>query len=225
MERISIIVPALNEAAVIAFALAPWTDQYEVELIVVDGGSIDATPMIARAFARVLMGPRGRARQMNAGAAAATGEILVFLHADTRLPRSAVDSIRATLSDPQTIGGAFRLAIDSHRWLLRMVAAIANLRCRWFGLPYGDQALFFRRSVFERLGGFPDLPLMEDVALVRAARRLGRLALLRDSVQTSARRWRRDGVLFVSLRNQLFLGLFLLGVSPVRLARWYRDIR
>lgn len=225
MPPVSIIVPVLNEAAALGRTLAPWSNRDGIELIVVDGGSTDATREIASRHARVVQTARGRARQMNAGAAVATGDVLLFVHADTRLPDDAGTAVRTALRDANVVGGAFRLAIEPSTPALRLVAAGANLRARWFGLPYGDQALFVRRTTFAELGGFPDVALMEDLIFVRRLARRGRLMLLPQAVVTSARRWRREGVLTVTLRNQLFVALFACGVRPERLARWYRPVR
>lgn len=225
MTPLSIVVPVLNEAATIGATLAPWSRRAGIELIVADGGSADGTAESAARFARVIQAGRGRARQMNAGAAIATGAALLFLHADTRLPEDAPEAVREALADSAVIGGAFRLSIAPATPALRLVAAGANLRARWLGLPYGDQALFVRRSAFFDLGGFPDVPLLEDLMFVRRLARRGRIRLLPQAVVTSARRWRREGVLTVTLRNQLFVALWACGVRPERLARWYPPIR
>jgi rSAM/selenodomain-associated transferase 2 len=225
MQPVSIVVPALNEAAALAATLAPWSGRDGVELIVVDGGSTDATPTVAARYARVVQAAPGRARQMNAGAAVATGAALLFLHADTRLPEDAVAAVRTALADPAVVGGAFRLSIEPSTPALRLVAAGANLRARWLGLSYGDQALFVRRTVFDALGGFPEVPLMEDLIFVRRLARYGRVRLLPQTVATSSRRWQREGVLTVTLRNQLLVTLWACGVRPERLARWYRPVR
>jgi rSAM/selenodomain-associated transferase 2 len=217
---LSVVIPALDEAAVLADTLASLPAGTEV--IVADGGSADATRAIARAHgARVVESAPGRAVQMNAGAAAATGAVLLFLHADTRLPEGAPQAIAAALADPEVVGGAFRLGIDSEDGFLRVVAAAANLRGRLTGVFYGDQGVFARREAFAALGGFPPLPIMEDVAFGRRLKRLGRVVLLRDRVATSARRWERENPLYTTLRNTVLVSLFLLGVAPERLARWY----
>ncbi len=162
---------------------------------------------------------------MNLGAAGASGEILLFLHADSRLPTGAFEAVRRTFDDPAVVGGAFRLAIDSPRRSLRMIARAANWRTRLSGVPYGDQGIFVRRAIFNELGGFPDLPLMEDLEFARRLKRKGRVVLLTGPIVTSPRRWEREGVGFVTLRNQLFVLLFFLGVPPARLARWVRTVR
>jgi len=224
-DGISVVVPTLNEAAVLGRTLAGLPAGF-CEVVVADGGSTDATVEIARAHgARVTSAPAGRGPQMNAGARAARGDVLVFLHADTALPADAAARIAAALADPGTVGGAFRLGIDSPDPRLRLIARAANLRTRLTGVPYGDQALFVRRTAFAAAGGFPDVPIMEDVALGRLLKGLGRVVLVPARVCTSARRWEREGVVRTTLRNTALISLYLLGVPPVRLARWYRHVR
>jgi rSAM/selenodomain-associated transferase 2 len=168
-----------------------------------------------------LSGPTGRARQMNAGARASRGAQLVFLHADTDLPDGALEAIEAAMADSRVVGGRFDVALDSRRPILRAVAALMNLRSRLSGIATGDQAIFVRRAAFEALGGFPDQPLMEDVEFSRRLRRRGRLACLRLRVTTSARKWQREGALRTVLLMWTLRLLYRLGVSPVRLHRWY----
>ncbi len=192
--RLSVILPVLNEAQVIGAALRRLKEQApEAERIVADGGSSDGSADRARAEARVVVTERGRARQMNAGAAVAGGDWLLFLHADTRLP----EGFAAELAAAETAGfraGAFRLRIEGRHWLLPLLAWGATQRTRWLGIALGDQALFVQRDLFDALGGFPPLPLMEDYAWSRHLRRAGiRLYLARGSVVTSGRRWDRDG--------------------------------
>jgi rSAM/selenodomain-associated transferase 2 len=222
---LSVVIPALDEAAILADTLGALPPGL-AEVIVADGGSRDATRDIARAHGcRVVESAPGRGTQMNAGAAAAGGDVLLFLHADTRLPEGAVEAVAAALDDPAVVGGAFRLGIDSDDGFLRLVAGAANLRSRLTGVCYGDQALFARRAAFEAVRGFPPYPVMEDVAFVRALRRRGRVVLLAGRVRTSARRWERENPLYTTLRNTVLVSLFRLGVAPERLARWYRPIR
>lgn len=222
---LSVVIPTLDEAAVLGDTLAALPPG-PVEVIVADGGSRDATRAIARAHGcRVVASTPGRGVQMNAGAAAAKGGVLLFLHADTRLPPGAPEAIAAALADPEVVGGAFRLGIDSPDRFLRLVAEAANLRSRLTGVCYGDQAPFVRREAFAALGGFPPFPIMEDVAFGRALRRLGRVVLLEGRVATSARRWERENPLYTTLRNTALVSLFRLGVAPERLARWYRPVR
>ena len=220
--RISVIVPTLNEqdcltATLDALALAPGD-----ELIIVDAGSDDGTPDIAKRYtSKCYQGHRGRARQMNHGARHAGGDILLFLHADTLLPADGLDAVRHALRQPGTVGGAFRLIITPATPALRLVAWGTNLRSRFGGLPYGDQALFVSRRVFDELGGYDDVPFMEDIRLVQALRRRGRLTILPQAVATSGRRWQRDGVLLTTARNILLMALYFCGVQPATLKQWY----
>lgn len=224
--RLSIIIPTLNEAAVIEKTLAALPRADDVEFIVVDGGSSDGTPELAKRWAdKVLMTEAGRGRQMNAGVREARGEILLFLHADARLLHEAYDKVLKTLDDQVVAGGAFCLAIDSPRRTLRMVARIANVRTRLTGIPYGDQGIFVRRSVFEQLGGFPEWPLLEDLEFSRRLKAAGKVVILSQPITVSSRRWDKEGIGTTTLRNQIFVLLYFLGVSPMRLARWYRPVR
>lgn len=221
---ISVIIPAHNEAERIGASVASAAGLPGVEVLVVDGGSSDATVARAReAGARVVFASIGRGVQQNVGASQAAGRILLFLHADTRLPQGFAGLITEALDRPGVVAGAFRLAIDGGGLGLRLVERAANLRARL--LPYGDQALFLRAETFHACGGFPDQPLLEDVELVRRVRRLGRLALLPHAATTSARRWRRLGVARTTVVNQLVLLGYLLGVGPCCLDRWYRGHR
>ncbi len=223
---ISIIVPTLNEANTLPATLRPLVGLPDSEIIVVDGDSQDGTLDVARQYTeKIFRGARGRAHQMNFGAMQAKGSILLFLHADTTLPTAALESIRRGLEDPSVVGGAFRLHIASNHRLLKIIGWAANLRSRYAGLPYGDQALFVRRPVFEAVSGFSSWPLMEDVDLVRRLRARGRVALLPDTVTTSARRWEQEGLAWTTLRNGLLLIGFLLGISPAWLAKRYRAVR
>lgn len=221
--RVSVIIPALNEVEVIARTLRSISSDEEIEVIVADGGSHDDTVKVAKALgASVVHTAPGRAHQMNLGAAAAQGEILVFLHADTRLPAEFVRSVYEVLRRPGVVAGAFRLRLDARGWKFRIVEALANFRSRWFKLPYGDQGLFMRRFHFRTAAGFSRLPIMEDFEFVQRLGRWGRIGLAREAAITSARRWERLGVLRTTLLNQVIILGYFCGISPGRLARWYR---
>ena len=224
MAPVSIIVPALDESRRIEAtlrALAPLR-AHGAEVLVVDGGSRDATREIAAPLCdRVLRAPRGRAVQMNAGAGESRGEILVFLHADTRLPRGALDAIAAALADSRRAWGRFDVAIEGRSPLLAVVAAAMNLRSRLTGIATGDQAIFARRAAVERVGGFPPIPLMEDVAISSALKKISRPACLRERVATSGRRWERRGVLATVALMWRLRFAYALGADPHRLARRY----
>jgi rSAM/selenodomain-associated transferase 2/rSAM/selenodomain-associated transferase 1 len=224
LEQISIVIPALNEAARLAPILGDVCGHADVlDVVVVDGGSTDGTPEIARAAgALVLRAAGGRAGQMNAGAAAAKGGILLFLHADTILPSQFPMHVRDTLRLPGVVGGAFAFRLDASGFLLRCVERCANWRARTLQMPYGDQALFMRRDTFDRVGGFPLLPIMEDLEIVRRLRRLGRIRIVPAAATTSARRWQTLGVFRTSALNQLLTAAYFLGFAPSKLARWYR---
>jgi rSAM/selenodomain-associated transferase 2 len=221
---LSIVVPVLDEACGIVAtlaALAPLRAR-GCELIVVDGGSRDGTPALAAPHAdRVEAGPRGRARQMNAGAARARGAALLFLHADTRLPDGA-DRLVARALDGGATWGRFDVSIDGRPAMLRVVAEMMNLRSRLTGIATGDQAMFVRRDAFERLGGFPDQPLMEDVELSRRLRAGSRPACLRERAVTSGRRWETRGVWRTIFLMWRLRWRYWRGESPASLARAYR---
>lgn len=221
--RLSVIVPTLNEAGTITatlLALQPWRGD-RCELIVVDGGSADATVARAAPLAdRVLASAPGRARQMNAGAAVAVGRALWFLHADTCVPPAAVPALRAALGVAGW--GRFDVRLSGGHPLLRVIERAMNLRSRWSGIATGDQGLFVRRDWFERVGGFPDIELMEDVALSRQLKRRGRPACLEVVLETSSRRWERDGILRTLLLMWWLRLAFACGAAPATLARHYR---
>lgn len=221
---ISVVIPALEEAGRIGPLVADLTSVPGVEVIVADGGSADGTSVAAAACgARLVAGRRGRASQMNAGAAAATGGILLFLHADTRLPVGWAAAVRALLANPAVVGGAFSFSTDSKRPGMRLIEAATNWRGRSFGILFGDQAIFARRAEFAAVGGFPDQPLMEDFELARRLRRRGKVIVLAQRAVTSARRWEARGLLRNSLLNLVITGGYLAGVSVERLCRWYGD--
>lgn len=218
----SVIIPALNEAESIAGVLSMVLGSPLSEVIVVDGGSADGTPRIAAEYgARVLRTAPSRARQMNAGAAAARGEVLLFLHADTYLPAGFEEHVVNAVERPGAVAGAFELGIDASGWGLRLIERMANWRSRRLHMPYGDQALFLKRALFQDLGGFPEMEIMEDYELVRRLRRRGKIVILGLRVRASARRWLRLGVWKTTLTNQIVILGYHLGVPARLLARLY----
>ncbi|HEY0754773.1 MAG TPA: TIGR04283 family arsenosugar biosynthesis glycosyltransferase [Ktedonobacteraceae bacterium] len=226
--RFSIIVPVLNEEAVLEqqlSQLARLGTSYEYEVLLVDGGSVDQTARIAQRFGQVIHAPRGRAVQMNRGAQAACGDIYIFLHADTLLPEDAFETIARACASPQVVGGAFRLSFNSKKLSYRLVALTANLRSRWRGIFTGDQAYFVRAESFKAIGGFLEIALMEDLEIIARLRQLGRVVLLPRYVSTSARRHQQVGL----VRSVLFMWylriLYKFGASPEQLQRKYVDIR
>lgn len=195
----------------------------QVEVIVVDGGSQDDTVPLAESFGlKVICTQPGRARQMNQGAAAATGDMLLFLHADTCLPDQWDQQVRETLARPGVVAGAFNLRINGSGVGLRLVEWGVGLRSHLFQMPYGDQAIFLPAPVFEQLGGFPELPIMEDFELMRRLRRKGQIAIADTFVQTSNRRWQKLGVWRTTLMNQLMIAGYFGGIEPEKLSQWYR---
>ncbi|MBU1274697.1 MAG: TIGR04283 family arsenosugar biosynthesis glycosyltransferase [Proteobacteria bacterium] len=219
---ISVVIPTLDEEAGIASCVARVGDAPGVEVIVADGGSGDATVAIAKeAGARVIAAPRGRARQMNAGAATARGGILLFLHADTLLPPGWDQQVRQVLERPGAVAGAFSFRLDQRSAALRFIELAVAWRCRLAGMPYGDQGLFLRRHDFMAVGGYPDLPIMEDCELVRRLKKRGRIIVSPAPAITSARRWMRKGVISTTALNYLVVSAFYLGCPPALLRRLY----
>jgi len=222
--KISVVIPALNEAENILPCLHSVNHQPgEFEILVVDGGSIDGTIEVVRQHARVILSAQGRAVQMNSGARQTTGEVLLFLHADSCLPSYAFPLIERALADSRTVGGTFRLRFDRHAFLLRVIAFFSRFRFRYF--HYGDQGIFVRRSTFEELSGFTEIPFMEDVDFLRRLRRAGRVTLLQQPITTSARRFVASGILRQQLINIVLVTSYLLGARPAKLKRWYEGKR
>jgi rSAM/selenodomain-associated transferase 2 len=222
--RLAIVVPALDEAANLAQLLPDLArDCPGAEIVVADGGSRDETAaVVARAPGpRLLAAARGRALQMNHGARATGGDTLLFLHADTRLPAGAAEAIERALAEPGVVGGRFDVRFDNERALFRVIAWFMNTRSRASGICTGDQAIFVRRADFEAIGGYPEIPLMEDIELSRALKRRGRMRALRLRVTTSARKWEREGPLRTIGLMWALRFLHFCGVAPARLHRWY----
>jgi rSAM/selenodomain-associated transferase 2 len=222
--RLAIVIPALNEAENLARLLPDLLSGCPgAEVVVVDGGSRDdSAAVVARGPGpRLLASARGRALQMNQGARATAGDTILFLHADTRLPDGATGAIEEALAEPGVVGGRFDVRFDNERPIFRMIAWFMNARSRASGICTGDQAIFVRRADFEAVGGYPEIPLMEDIELSRRLKRRGRLRALRLRVTTSARKWEREGPLrTIGLMWALRL-LHFFGVAPARLHRWY----
>ena len=221
---VSIIIPTLNEAVRLPRTIASCRAAGPCEVIVVDGGSTDGTVDAAIDADQVLHSARGRARQLNTGAAAASGDILLFLHADCALSPGSLYAVEAAMTST-AVGGCFQQRITHPAWRYRWIECGNALRVRLLGWIYGDQGLFVRRDLFEQLSGFPDLPLMEDLAFSRHLKRLGQLVLLPNRLSVDPRRWERMGVVRQTLRNWVFVLLWHCGVSAQRLARWYAPIR
>lgn len=225
---VSVIIPVLRETQPLDSLIdhiLQIADGVPVEMIVVDGSPDgESISAISREGVTLLAAPAGRARQMNAGAAAAKGDCLLFLHADTRLPQGAFRRIEETLSDGNHVAGAFDLRYNSERMSMRIIARVACLRSRLTRIPYGDQAQFFRRDYFEKICGFADIPLMEDVEIMRRIKERGdRISILSEAVATSARRQEKEGVVYCTLRNWTVITLYFLGMPPERLARFYKN--
>lgn len=218
--KISIIIPALNEAENILSCLHSVKNQQgEFEVIVVDGGSVDGTVEIARPSTRVIRTEKGRAVQMNSGVRHCTGEVLLFLHADSQLPPDGLLLVEHVLADPRVVGGTFRLRFDSQGFFLRLITFFTRFKFRYF--HYGDQGIFVRRSIFEELKGFEEIPIMEDVDFLRRLRRTGEVALLQQPVTTSARRFLEHGILRQQLLNTILVISYILGAKPESLKKWY----
>jgi rSAM/selenodomain-associated transferase 2 len=220
---ISIVIPVLNEASSLKNTLPRVLEAEDVQVIVVDGGSEDDTVAVAMSLGvKITASTPGRAIQMNRGAQMATGEILLFLHGDTLLPLGYDAMIREGLGRPGVIAGAFELAISGELWGIRWIERLVRARSRLFSLPYGDQALFLKTSVFQAIGGFPALPIMEDFEFVQTLKKRGKITILPATVITSGRRWQKLGVVKTTLINQMIILGYYAGISPTRLVRWYR---
>jgi rSAM/selenodomain-associated transferase 2 len=222
---ICVVVPALNEGACLGGLLAELSSANFDDVVVVDNGSTDETASIAARHGgvRLVRAPRGRGLALNVGARATTADVLLFLHADTALPRGARTMIRTAVADPNVVGGCFRLSFDQRSVMLRFYAWSTRYDTPF--TTFGDQAYFIRRRAFSCVGGFPEWPILEDVEMRRRLKRAGRFVKLPCPVVTSARRFRTNGPIRQQLRNMAIIALFHLGLSPGQLARWYRPHR
>ncbi len=224
--NVSVVIPTLNESTVLQRTLSAVQRHRPHEIIVADGGSEDGTRAIAESYAtKIVESPPGRARQMNAGAQAATGDLLLFLHADSEVDRDSYRKMVAVMAENGRVGGAFSLAIASEKMSLRLIARLATLRSRYLNLVYGDQAIFVKSSAFKELDGFRSLPICEDLDFYKRLKKKGPTVVLKEKARTSPRRWLTEGVWFTTLRNSVIAGLFLLGFSPRTLSKWYLVIR
>lgn len=224
--KVSIIVPTLNEELVLKKTLTQIQELSPHELIVSDGGSTDNTKSIAQKLTHlVVTGSNSRAMQMNAGADQATGDLLLFLHADNRLEPESYQKMLECMKIPKWIGGAFTLCIESDKWSINLINQLANIRSRYFGLVYGDQGVFVRAEVFKNMNGFSPIPIFEDLDFYRRLKKKGPVNLLKEKAHTSSRRWVKEGIAFTTARNILIALLFGLGFPPRTLTKWYLDIR
>lgn len=222
---ISAIIPVLNEAKILDQSLSRLIPQLkDHELIIVDGGSNDETPLIAKKYGQVISAERGRAHQSNAGAVAARGDILLFLHADVSLDSGAIEGVETAIAAGY-IGGAFKQRIDGDHPLYRLIERTANFRAKRLRIFYGDGGIFIRRAEFNQIGGFPEIPIMEEVGLSRKLDRCGKVTVVEPGIHISARRWQQNGILRTTLTNWLITLLYLLRVPPNYLAKLYRHIR
>jgi rSAM/selenodomain-associated transferase 2 len=220
---ISVVIPVLNDAGPLRSLLSQLNGMQEVSQIVVsDGGSSDSSREVALELGAVLVeSPRGRGAQMNLGAREASGNVLWFLHADNTVESQLPVSIRKILCEQEVIGGAFRFHLSERRWYGPAIHAAVGIRSRVFHLPFGDQGLFVRRDVFETIGGYKPLPVMEDVDLVLRLRKAGRLVISQEAIGVSPRRWDREGILHRTILNWRLVGSFLLGLDSAGLERLY----
>ncbi len=222
---ISVIIPVLNEAKILDKTLSQLQPELVGhELIVVDGGSTDNSVQIAEKYGRVITSKQGRAKQLNAGAASANGNILIFLHADVWLENGAFKAVESALAS-DFIGGGFHQKIDGKSYLYRIIEFTADMRGKYLKVFYGDSGIFVRRTDFQKIGGFPDVPIMEEMGFSNELRRLGKTKMIRPHIHISARRWERNGIVRTTAKNWLITFLYYIRVSPDKLAKLYRNIR
>ena len=222
---ISVIIPILNEAKILEETLTRLQPQLENhELIIVDGGSTDESVRIAEKYGKVVFSERGRAKQLNAGAAAATGDILVFLHADVQLESGAFKAVESTLSSGY-VGGGFLQKIDGKNLLYRIIEITANMRGKFLKVFYGDSGIYVRRDGFQHIDGFPDVPIMEEMGFSKALRKLGKTKMIKPRIHISARRWEKNGIVRTTVINWFITLLYFMGFSLDRIEALYQDIR
>ena len=226
-DKISIVIPVLNESGILRNTLTQLRLSENEELIIVDGGSSDDTVSIAHDFTdKVFTAKSGRASVMNFGASKAEGDILLFLHADCSLPQDAFGMIRNTLSNDGIAAGAFDLGIESFQFRYRIIEYAANIRARVTRLMYGDQGMFLRKGVFDQIGGFADIPLMEDIQISKRLKMLGKIVFVKPPIQASPRRWLNEGLLYTTLRDWTIAFLYtFIKASPEKLITHYRNVR
>ena len=225
LPKLSVIIPILNEAKILEKTLSRLQSELgSHELIVVDGGSTDSSISIAEKYGKVVPSERGRAKQLNIGAAVATGDILIFLHADIWLESGALAAVATALSSGY-VGGGFRQKIDGKSVLYRLIEMAGDIRGRYLKVFYGDSGIFLARTDFEKIGGFPEVPILEEMEFSKGLRRLGKTTLLTPCIHISSRRWEARGIVQTTLNNWFITLLYFFGVSPEKLARLYSHIR
>ena len=229
MYSFSVIIPVLNESPIINHTIEHVYQRgsgFDPEVIVVDGDSRgDTLAAIKNKDVIKIISPKGRGKQMNRGASVAQGDILLFLHTDTELPKDAFEAISSAMNKLQLVGGAFDLGIKSDRSVFRLVEELVYMRTRLTKVPYGDQAIFMKKEIFDKVSGFKEIPVMEDVEFMRRVKRSGyKICIIPQMVKTSPRRWEKEGVLYCTVRNWALITLYSLGVNPEKLVRfYYRD--
>lgn len=226
MNKISIIIPVLNEQKTINETIEKIyaSNQVVFEIIVVDcdpkGSTIES---IKKSNVIKLISQRGRAKQMNTGAKKASGKTLLFLHSDTELPNDALNKISTLFDKTNYVAGAFDLEINDKKPIFRIIEKVASFRSRLTSIPYGDQAIFVDKDYLKKIGGFSDIPLMEDVELMQRVKKLkGKIHIFEETVKTSSRRWKKEGVFYCTIRNWFLIGFYCFGVSPEKLVRFYK---
>lgn len=222
---ISVIIPILNEAKILNETLSRLQpESVNHELIIVDGGSTDESVNIAEKYGKVIVAERGRAKQLNAGASDASGDILLFLHADVWLETGALKAVETTVSSGY-VGGGFLQKIDGKNLLYRLIEKTADMRGKYQKVFYGDSGIFVRRDIFKRIGGFPDVPIMEELGFSKQLRRFGKTKMVKPHIHISARRWETNGIIRTTIRNWYIKTLYHCGYSLEQLAKMYRNIR